>query len=464
MITLLAFVLTIGILVVIHEYGHYQVARWCGIRVLRFSVGFGKPLYKKTSAKSGTEFIIATIPLGGYVKMLDERELKEERNNPENDEHLVKYTEEELKQAFNRKTVYQRIMVVLAGPLANLLLAILLYWLLFMTGVTGLKPLIGYVAPDSLASKANMKKGDTIYKIDGEYVKTWQDARWILLNKSLEKKSVLVETISAQSESHVNALSFEGIDNNAEVDILQKLGVETAKPEVPAIVGEVLSGSAAEKAGFKPDDEIISIDNIVMNGWENVVNYVKDSPGKQLQFRVLRDKRNLKINATPIAYTENGKTIGRLGASVKLDQEEFEKLLIDINYTPFESLTKAFVKTWETSIFSLKMLGSMVVGNVSWKAISGPVSIASYAGESANLGLKAFLGFLALVSISIGVLNLLPIPVLDGGHLMYYIAEILKGSPVSEHVMMAGQKIGITLLGLLMFVALFNDISRYLAG
>ena len=464
MITLLAFVLTIGILVVIHEYGHYQVARWCGIKVLRFSVGFGKPLYKRTSAKSGTEFIIATIPLGGYVKMLDERELKEERNDPKNHEAPIQYTEEELKQAFNRKTVYQRIMVVLAGPLANLLLAILLYWLLFMAGVTGLKPLIGYVVPDSLASKANMKKGDTIYKIDGEYVKTWQDARWILLNKSLEKKSVLIETISAQSESHVNALNFEGIDNNAEVDILQKLGVETAKPEVPAIVGEVLAGSAAEKAGFKPDDEIISIDNIVINGWENVVNYVKDSPNKQLQFRVLRDKRNLKINATPIAYTENGKTIGRLGASVKLNQEEFEKLLIDINYTPLESLTKAFVKTWETSIFSLKMLGSMVVGKVSWKAISGPVSIASYAGESANLGLKAFLGFLALVSISIGVLNLLPIPVLDGGHLMYYIAEILKGSPVSEHVMMAGQKIGITLLGLLMFVALFNDISRYMAG
>jgi regulator of sigma E protease len=464
MITLLAFVLTIGILVIIHEYGHYQVARWCGVRVLRFSVGFGKPVWRRTSTKTGTEFVLAMIPLGGYVKMLDERELNAERDNPENHEALTQYSEEELKQAFNRKTVYQRIAVVLAGPFANLLLAVLLYWLLFMTGVTGLKPLIGYVVPDSLASKANMKKGDTIYKIDGEYIKTWQDARWILLNKSLEKKSVQVETISAQSESHVNALSFEGLDSDAEVDILQKLGVESAKPEVPAIVGEVLAGSAAETAGFKPGDEIISIDNIVINDWENVVNYVKDSPNKQLQFRVLRDGKNEKINAIPTSYSENGKTIGRLGASVKLNQEEFDKLLINITYTPYESLTQAFTKTWQTSVFSLKMLGNMVVGKVSWKSISGPVSIASYAGESANLGLKAFLGFLALVSISIGVLNLLPIPVLDGGHLMYYIAEILKGSPVSEHVMMAGQKIGLALLGLLMIVALFNDIGRYLAG
>jgi regulator of sigma E protease len=464
MITLLAFLLTIGILVVIHEYGHYQVARWCGIRVLRFSIGFGKPLWKRTSAKTGTEFILAAIPLGGYVKMLDERELKQDSENPQSEVPVMQYTEDELKHAFNRKSVYQRMAVVLAGPVANLLLAILIYWVLFMGGITSMKPIIGNVLQDSLASKANLKKGDVIYKIDGEQVKTWQDARWILLNQSLEKSSVEIETINAVNESHVNQLNFEALDQDMEKDILQKLGVEMAKPEVPAIVGEIISGSAAEVAGFKPSDQIISIDNIDINDWENVVNYVKDSPNKQLQFKVLRNNQYLKIDAIPSAVTENGKLIGRLGASVKLDKHAFDAFLIDITYTPFESLTMAISKTWETSIFSLKMLGNMVAGNVSFKAISGPVSIASYAGESANLGLKAFLGFLALISISIGVLNLLPIPVLDGGHLMYYIAEILKGSPVSEHVMMAGQKIGLTLLGLLMVVALFNDISRYVVG
>jgi regulator of sigma E protease len=464
MTTFFSFLLTIGILVVIHEYGHYQVARWCGIRVLRFSIGFGKPLWQKTSVKTGTEFIIAAIPLGGYVKMLDERELKQEREDPQSEEPLVQYTEDELKHAFNRKTVYQRIAVVLAGPVANLLLAIFLYWLLFMDGITGMKPVIGNVLQDSLASQANLKKGDMIYKIDGEYVKTWQDARWLLLNQSLEKKSVEIETINTAHESHVNQLSFDTLNKDIEVDILQKLGVEMARPEVPAIIGEIIPDSAAQTAGFKSGDQIISIDNIDINDWENVVNYVKDSPKKQLQFKVLRNGKYFKVKATPGAVIENGKTIGRLGASVKLDKEAFDALLIDVKYTPYESLAKAISKTWETAIFSLKMLGNMVAGNVSWKAISGPVSIASYAGESANLGLKAFLGFLALVSISIGVLNLLPIPVLDGGHLMYYIAEILKGSPVSEHVMMAGQKIGITLLGILMVVALFNDISRYMAG
>jgi regulator of sigma E protease len=464
MMTILAFIVTIGILVTIHEYGHYQVARWCGIRVLRFSIGFGKPLWKKKLGKDGTEFILAAIPLGGFVKMLDEREMKQEQADPDFKGPVVQYTEEELARAFNRKSVYQRMAVVIAGPMANLLLAVLLYWLLFSLGMTGLKPVIGEVLENSLASQANLKKGDVIQKVDGKTVKTWQDARWLLLNASLEKPQVEIETVDTFQTLHINTVSFAGINNDAEQDVLAKLGLEMLRPNMPAVIGELLPGSVASAAGFQVNDRVLSIDNVEVSNWEHVVNAVQASPNKQMQFELLRDNQRISINVTPEAMQENGKQIGRLGAGVKVNREEMQNMILDIHYTPLESLQKAIEKTWDTSIFSLKMLGNMITGKVSWKGISGPVSIASFAGESANLGLKVFIGFLALVSISIGVLNLLPIPVLDGGHLMYYMAEIIKGSPVSEQVMVVGQKIGLGVLGLLMMVAIFNDINRFMIG
>lgn len=462
MMTLLAFIVTIGLLVTIHEYGHYQVARWCGIRVLRFSIGFGKPLWKTTLGQDRTEFVLAAIPLGGYVKMLDERELQQEREA--GDATNVEYSEAELSRAFNRKSVYQRIAVVLAGPMANLLLAIVLYWALFMTGVTGLKPIIGEVAHQSLASKANLKKGDELYKIDNQPVKTWQEARWLLLDKSLEQSSVQIEIKQVNHETHIQTLQFSGISNDAEIDVLEKLGLSVMQPAIPAIIGEILPSSAAEKAGFFAGDQVLSIDQVKIADWEQVVGYVKASPNKLLVFEVARQQQVLKLKAIPEAIEEQGKTVGRLGASVQVDRLALEQLLIEIQYTPLEAMQKAVAKTWETSVFSLKMLANMVTGKVSWKGISGPVSIANFAGESANMGLKVFLGFLALVSISIGVLNLLPIPMLDGGHLMYYIVEIFKGTPVSEQVMLTGQKIGLGVLGLLMMVALFNDVNRFVIG
>lgn len=464
MMTLLAFIVTIGILVTIHEYGHYQVARWCGIRVLKFSIGFGKPLWKKTFGKDGTEFVLAAIPLGGYVKMLDERELKQEQEDLDYTGPVVQYTEAELASAFNRKSVYKRMAVVLAGPMANLLLAILLYWVLFLLGVTGLKPIIGEVLEGGLASQANLKKGDIIQSVDGKAVKTWQDARWLLLNASLEKPAIEIESLNTQQVIQRHTLSFSGINNDAEQDILYKLGMEIIQPNLPAVIGELLPDSAASLAGFQVNDQILSIDHVTMKNWDDVVNAVKNSPNKQMQFKVIRAKQTILINATPVVIQEGGKQVGRLGASVKVNRQEMQSMMIEIHYSPLESLQKAIEKTWDTSVFSLKMLGNMIVGKVSWKGISGPVSIASFAGESANLGLKVFIGFLALVSISIGVLNLLPIPVLDGGHLMYYIAEIIKGSPVSEQAMMAGQRVGLGVLGLLMMVAIFNDINRFMIG
>lgn len=462
MITIIAFIVTIGILVTIHEYGHFQVARWCNVKVLRFSIGFGKPLWQKTFGKDKTEFVLAAIPLGGFVKMLDERELKaEQEENPQLTQ--VKYSEAELTRAFNRQSVWKRIAIVLAGPLANLLLAIVLYWVLFMLGVAGTKPTIGAVASNSLAAQASMAAKETIQKINGEPVSSWQEARWILLEASLENKIVQIDAINENNELFQHTLSFVGVSKDAEIDVLKKIGLTEYRPNIAAVIGEILPDSIAEKGGFLANDKILSIDGVAINDWEQVVNTVKSNPNKKLWFEIQRAEKILRIAAAPESIQDNGQTIGRMGASVKINQAELDKLLVTINYSPLVGLQKAIIKTWDTSIFSLKMLGRMLVGEVSLKSISGPVTIADYAGKSANLGLKTFLSFLALVSISIGVLNLLPIPVLDGGHLMYYVVEIFKGSAVSEKTMLLGQKFGIAVLGSLMIVALFNDFYRLLS-
>ena len=462
MMTIFAFIVTIGILVTIHEFGHFQVARWCGVKVLRFSVGFGKPLLKKTFGTDKTEFVLAAIPLGGFVKMLDERELEAERAENPQAEHK-NYAEADLKRAFNRQAVWKRMLIVCAGPAANLLLAIALYWLLFMQGVAGVRPIVGEVADNSLAAQASLKKGVLIQSIAGQPIKSWQDARWILLDKSLAGQSVKIETIS-DNALQAHTLSFVGIDSNPEIDVLKRLGIAEFEPVLPATIDAILPNSAAEKAGFQSKDTILSINKTPIKYWDEMVSTIKKNPAKALTFEVLRQQNVIRIVATPEVVKENGQSIGRLGASAKPSQADIDKLLIELHYSPIQSLHQAVKKTWDTATFSLKMLWKMLQGKVSVKSLSGPVSIATIAGASANLGIKPFLEFLALVSISIGVLNLLPIPVLDGGHLMYYIAEIFKGSPISTKTMLAGQKIGFALLGLLMTIAIFNDFNRLIAG
>ena len=463
MMTIVAFIVTIGILVTIHEFGHFQVARWCGVKVLRFSVGFGKPLFTKTFGKDKTEFILAAIPLGGFVKMLDERELEAERAESPQALH-INYSESDLTRAFNRQAVWKRMLIVCAGPAANLLLAIALYWLLFMQGVAGVKPIIGEVEPNSAANIANVRSGELVKSINGEPVKSWQDARWVLLKQSLERPSVEMTVISNNNEQLALTISFVGINQDPEIDILKRLGIAEAQPAVATIISEILPKSAAQKAGLQVNDHVIAIDSVPVNDWQNMVQIIQASPNKSLTLQVQRQQQNLEISATPEAIIDNGKTIGRLGASAKPSQIEINKMLINISYSPAQSMVQSVKKTWTTATFSLKMLWKMLMGKVSVKSLSGPVTIATIAGESANLGIKPFLEFLALVSISIGVLNLLPIPVLDGGHLMYYIAEIVKGSPVSTKTMLAGQRIGFGLLGLLMTIAIFNDFNRLIAG
>lgn len=447
MLTLVSFLVTLGILITVHEYGHYQVARWCGVKVLKFSIGFGKPLFAKKLGNDQTEYVLAALPLGGYVKMLDEREAPVE--------------EHEVSRAFNRQPVWKRIAIVSAGPAANLILAVLLYWVIFMSGVTGIKPIIGDIPQDSPAAQASIKSGELITSVNDTPVASWQDVRWVLVQQKLKSNRVEIEA-SINGQSYIHELSLDSI-TDSDFD-LTKLGLTTYQPDLQPKIGDIMVGSAAEKAGMKTGDLVLSVNDQAIGHWEDFVNVIRQLPGQRLDVKLVRDNKTINLFVTPDAISDGGKQIGRVGAAYQVDPAIIDQFLVDVKYSPLTALSKAADKTWETSIFSLKMLGSMLTGDVSWKGLSGPVTIASYAGQSAHMGLKAFIGFLALVSISLGVLNLLPVPVLDGGHLLYYMIEIFKGSPVSDKTMEMGQRVGFALLGLLMACAFYNDINRLITG
>lgn len=451
MVTLLAFVGAIALLVVFHELGHYWVARRCDVKVLRFSVGFGRVIYSKRFANSATEWVISAIPLGGYVKMVDERE--------------GEVAAEDIQFAFNRKPVLQRMAIVVAGPLANFLLAIVLYWAMFVHGVPGLKPMLGDVSPGSPAAIAQLQSGDTILSINEETIPSWQELRWRLLDLTLQKVEVRIETqgISGTTMSHV--LDVSGLEaKDLDGDFLDKLGLRLHQPVLLPVFGKLAEGDVAQRAGLKPGDRILRVNRLTISLWSEFVEEVRTHPGQTLQLDVQRGDMTLNIAVVPQSVVESGKTVGKIGAAPQVDVAEWKALLVEVNYAPAEALARSLRKTWETSAITLKMLGKMVLGEVSMKNLSGPITIADYAGQSAAMGIAAYLGFLALISISLGVLNLLPIPLLDGGHLLYYVAELVKGSPVSEQAWEFGQKIGIALLGTLMVFAIYNDVNRLVSG
>lgn len=455
MLTIIAFIVTLGILVTIHEYGHFQVAKWCGVKVIKFSIGFGKPLWSKKFGVDQTEFAIAAIPLGGYVKMLGEGQSAEDED----------YSGQDMSRALNRQSVGKRMAIVLAGPLANLLLAIVLYWALFMSGTVGIKPFVGDSIENSPAAISKIKPGVLIQKINGKDVVTWQDVRWILLNETLKNEQVEIQVIDKVNEIQVHRLDLSKLDKDeVERDVLEKLGLTIFQPKVHARVGEIVKGSPADFANLQPGDLVLSVNNNKIPDWDTFVQQIKQHPKQPLEVLVQRESGELYLTVTPEAVNENGKLVGRIGAGVKIDQSEMDQYLVIKHFTVAGALISGIEKTWQTSIFSLKMLGNMLSGNISWKGMSGPVSIASYAGQSANMGVKVFIGFLALVSISIGILNLLPIPILDGGHFMYYMVEFLTGKPVSEAAVNIGQKIGLFLLGWMMVLALYNDMNRLITG
>ncbi|ARO87258.1 RIP metalloprotease RseP [Nitrosospira lacus] len=450
--TLIAFVVALGLLIVFHEFGHYLVARWCGVKVLRFSIGFGQPLIKKRWGNDQTEWVVAVFPLGGYVKMLDERE--------------GEVAPADLTRSFNRKPVAHRFAIVAAGPIANFLLAIMLYWLLFMLGVSGMKPVVGPVAPATPAAFAAFEMGETIVNIGDEPVATWQDARWVLLSHAVERSpSVTVDVLAQSGEIISRRLDLSSMQpSDLDGDFLRKIGLSSYQPAIKPIIAKVTSDSAGNRAGLMPGDEIVAVNGTKTVLWEEVVQRIRASPGVPLALEIQRGNTITDIEIIPDTVTENGEKIGRIGIGPQIDQDEFEKLLIKVSYPAGAALVKAMNKTWEMSVFTLQMLWKMVAGEVSWKNVSGPITIADYAGKSAQMGLAAYLGFLALISISLGVLNLLPIPILDGGHLMYYVVEIVKGSPLSVRATEIGQQVGMALLFTLMAFAIYNDVTRLISS
>ena len=448
-ITLLAFLVALAILIVFHEYGHYLAARLCGVKVLRFSVGFGRPLLSRQFSPNGTQWVIAALPLGGYVKMLDERE------GP--------VVEQDLQYAFNRQSVWRRIFIVAAGPIANFLLAITLYWVLFIGGVPDARPVIAQPQVDSVAAIAGLKRGDTLVRINEEEIGSWQEARWALLQLVVNQSDILIDAQAADGIAVRRILNLRQFDiEGLEGDPVSRLGIRLYRPD--AVIGRVLPGGEAELSGLHTGDKILEADQKQIGTWDEFVLHIRSKPGVPVRLRIANNAGESQLSITPRAQQERGREIGKIGAEPLVGTDEMKNLYTIVRHGPITSVGLAINKTWETSVFSLRMIGRMITGDISWKNISGPVTIADYAGQSAQAGWVPYLTFLAIVSISLGVLNLLPVPLLDGGHLMYYVVEILIGRPVSEMAMEIGQRIGLAILMVLMVFALYNDFSRLFSG
>ena len=440
--TLLAFLVTLGVLIVIHEFGHYWVARRCGVRVLRFSVGFGRPLWTGVYGADRTEWVIAAIPLGGYVRMLDERD-------PDTDPRLLA----DLSRAFNRQPVAKRIAIVLAGPVANLLLAVGVYWFLNVGGTMESRPVIGAPAEQTLAAVSGLREGDEVVAVDGREVRSFSELRWKLLERAVDRASIEV-TVRRGGGERTLLLDLAQL-GPGEIDqtVFGRIGI--ALGEGQPIVRRLSEDSVASRAGLRPGDRFISVDGQSVQRSRDVSRIVRAAAEREIALVIERDGAPRTLRVRPEAVQTDGATIGRIGVDFRD--------LVEVRYGPVESIGLAVERTWDTALFSLRMLGKMVTGEASWKNLSGPVTIADYAGQSARIGLVAYLSFLALVSISLGVLNLLPIPMLDGGHLLYYFIEILKGSPPAEWVVEWGQRAGIGVLLMLTALAIFNDLTRLLA-
>jgi regulator of sigma E protease len=461
-----ALIVTISILVTIHEYGHYWVARRCGVRVLRFSVGFGKPLFTwrgkpvpvtaipdgqeiktRTNELVGTEFVIAAIPLGGYVKMLDERE------------GFV--ADDELHMAFNRKSVKQRIAIVLAGPLANFLLAIVAYWILFTVGVTGIVPLLGDIDVNSQAGIAGFARGQEIIQVDGEDTQTWSEVNLQLFRRIGDTGRIHFEVKAPFNEHRNLSIPIETWLSDAETPYpTTTLGLMLDSPTVPAVIGRLVEGGRALGAGLQVGDQILASDSTAIENWDQLVDIIKTSPNRELQLEVRRDGTRIFVSLIPERITRDGAEIGYIGAAARFPEipEEMQRI---VRHSIFIAWMPAIAKTWDMSLFTLDSIRKMILGAISTSNLSGPITIAKVASASARSGLESYIGFIAILSISLGVLNLLPIPVLDGGHFLYYLVELISGHPVSERIQVLGMQLGIFIIVSIMLLAFYNDLARF---
>ncbi|WP_292757768.1 RIP metalloprotease RseP [Methylophaga sp. UBA2689] len=440
--SLIFFIIALSLLVVIHEFGHYWVARRCGVKVLRFSVGFGQKLWSK-QLKNGTEFVIAALPLGGYVKMLDERE--------------APVAEAELDQAFNRQPLRNRVAIVSAGPIANLLFAVFAYWVIMVIGVPGLKPIIDDVRADSPAAMAQLMPGEEIIAVNGEATPTVNSLfqQWLKFAQSGETVTLTIRSTDIETTKQLT-LPTIGLDDAG--SLFRQIGIKTVQPDMPPILGEIVADSPAERAGLKTGDELISANGKQLSSWQGWVALIQSSADEEMSIEILRDGQVQQLNITPAADENN---VGRIGAAVNTEGYEIPaELRSELRYGPLAAIPQAFSQTWQFSVTTFSGLWGMLVGTVSSDNLGGPIAIAQFAGDSAQQGFIAFISFLAMISISLGILNLLPVPVLDGGHLLMYFFEWVRGKPLPESVQIQGQKIGLFLILLLMVFAFTNDIAR----
>lgn len=440
------FIVAIAVLVAFHEFGHYWVARRCGVKVLRFSIGFGRPLWTHRS-QDGVEWVVAAIPLGGYVKMLDERE------------QAVAPGDRPL--AFNNASVWRRIAIVAAGPLFNFALAIALYWAVFVTGMPGYRPVIGDPAPLSVAAAAGMQPQDEVVAVDGRSINTWSQLRTAVIDRSLDRGVLTVTVKDADGQMRQVGLDLSAVRVDPEF-LFDDLGLNPYQPPIPAVIDEIVPGEAADRAGFQVGDELLQADGQTIASWQDWARWVRAHPGQLVDIEFRRDGVVQTQQLIIGQVHGDGQSYGRFGAGVANPGDLWQDLRAVDRLNVFQAVPEAIAQTWRISWMTLRMLGRMVTGDVSVKNVSGPIQIAQAAGYSAQDGMVSFLSFMAIVSISLGVLNLLPVPVLDGGHLLYYAVEAVKGSPVSERTQEAGQRLGLTLLALLMGLAFYNDIVRLL--
>jgi regulator of sigma E protease len=451
--TIASFLFALTILIFVHEYGHYWVAKKCNVKILRFSIGFGPVLFSRKRGPDQTEWSFSAIPLGGYVRMLDERELS------------TTISSEDLPRAFTQQSLLKRSAIVIAGPLANFLLAIALYAVLSWVGVTEPVAKLDEPIAATVAAKSGLIRGDTVIAVDGAAVKSWNDFRLKMLEGSIERRDIVLDVMrgsdSAPRTFKVDASGLAA--GEIEKDFLKILGIELQLGELN--VNQIMAGGRAEAGGLKTGDVVLAVNGEPVARSRSLIDKIRVSPEKALTLTVKRDGVEQAIVVTPNAVDEadpktgESSKVGKIGAGL---QNKVDTALI--SYGPLDSLKEGVVKTWDMSIFSLRMMGKMVIGQLSLRNLSGPISIADYAGQSARVGWYAYVAFLALISISLGVLNLMPIPVLDGGHLVYYALEALKGKPLSERFMSLTQKAGVGVVLLMMVVAVFNDLNRLVTG
>ena len=441
-----AFMVALGVLIAVHEFGHFWVARRLGVKVLRFSIGFGKPLWSRRVGEDRMELAIGVFPLGGYVKMLDETE--------------GEVSPQELHRAFNRQKTWKRMAIVVAGPLFNFLFAILAYWAVYMIGVDGIKPVVGKVTESSIAQHAGFRAGDLILSIDGKEVQSWDQRRLYLFQRALDRARVNVEVRDAQGNVETRLLDLSSLPvQEVNASLLERgIGLIGFFPEPLPVIGAMEPGPAAS-AGMKIGDRLVEINGEPVPSWEQLVEVISKSPGKTVNVTVEREGARHDFKVTPDAVEQGGQTIGRINIRPQFTDIP-DAMRVKVRFGVAEALTEGVRNTWSMSVLTLEMLYRMLKLEVSARNISGPITIAQYAGYSAKVGAEQFVLFLAVISISLGVLNLLPIPVLDGGHLMYYIIEFIKGSPLSERTMILGQQVGVALLGGLMMLAFYNDLTR----